>query len=232
MSTITKTKHDIVSLSAVHKFEAYNEFVLWFAMPTDEKRKLGIESQREFCELHKISINTPTAWKKRKDFEMKVDEVIRQWAMSVTPDVFKGIYRSAVKGNPMSQALWLQYFKKWNPKADEKNNQSRPVEVSVNDIRHLINQLPEDLKQIHYGNIRQLLEDFQNLRHRGQIENVDVADDGPEGDIPDEADQYAQHIPDTAADEVPGSYSLCLRKNMEWQVLPYNHQGSAWRWEE
>ena len=91
------------------RVDVYTEFILWFAMPPAERAKLGIKNQGQFADYYKVSPNTLSRWKDRMDFETRVDKIQMMWGKEKTADVIQGIYRAAVKGNPMSQLLWLQY---------------------------------------------------------------------------------------------------------------------------
>jgi hypothetical protein len=91
----------------VKRQDIYEEFILWSAMPPTERSKLGIETQDQFVKSYGIGINTPTAWKKNRDYERRVTELRREWAFGKTSAVIEGIYKSAVRGNTQSQKLWL-----------------------------------------------------------------------------------------------------------------------------
>ena len=143
----------------VKRQDIYEEFVLWSAMPPTERLKLGIETQEQFVEFYKIGINTPTAWKRRRDFETRVTALRKEWAFDKTNEVIYGIYRSAVKGNPHSQKLWLQYFLNFSEKQEIK--QTNVVEVGVNDVRFIIDGLPEPARTKFRAQLRELI-DYAN----------------------------------------------------------------------
>lgn len=211
----------------VKRADIYREFVLWTAMPPLEKRNLGIETQTAFCEYYKIGINTPTAWKHRADFEGRVDAILKMWSTDKTPDVIHGIYRSAVKGNPMSQLLWLQYFKKFSPRTEVEH--TNKVEVGVNDIRHLIELLPEPLKSKHYANLRELLDDSSAVRDARVVEDSHWTT-RPADPILGEADNDAQDVPEQEGHAVAPSHQTGVRAPMDWGNYPSDHQGTARGW--
>ena len=215
--------------STPYKADIYREFILWTAMPHAEKVRLGIETQGQFVAHYKIGINTPAKWKERPDFEQRVDAILKMWATDKTPDVIHAIYRAAVKGNPMSQMLWLQYFKKFNPRADADEKQK--VEIGVNDIRHLIEQLPEPLKSKHYGNLRDLLIDASAIANARDVEDSNWTE-RPAETVRIEADNDAHNVPDKEADAVAKSYKGGLRANMVGDVLSIHHKGAERRWEK
>lgn len=214
------------------KPDVYREFILWTAMPPLEKQRLGLETQGAFCDEYKINRATAVRWKERPDFEERVDAILKMWSVDKTPDVIFGIYKAAVKGNPMSQLLWLQYFKKFNPKQEVEH--THKVEVGVNDIRFIIEALPEPLKSEHYANLRKLLEDGQRLRFAGELENstrvIDV--DGTPGPVSDEADHDAPDVPGERADAVATSHKASLCEDMVWPAFTRHHQSASRWWQE
>lgn len=165
MPNITVTNNE---KRGANRPDIYREFILWTALPYKEKIALGIETQGQFAEYYKVHINTTTAWKQRPEFEARVDEILKIWSNERTPEVIHAIYRTAVKGNPMSQLLWLQYFKRFNPKKEEDTGKKGPV-LSVGDIRYMIEILPDELKQKHYGYLRELTEDVSAFRNAGGV---------------------------------------------------------------
>jgi hypothetical protein len=227
----------------VKRFGAYEEFILWTAMPDEERDKLGIETQGEFCEKYHIDKNTPTRWKARADFISQVTELRRQWAFDRTGNVIKGIYLSALKGNPFSQKLWLQYFLGFKEQSEVAVTDK--VEIGVNDIRFLIEALPEPLKSKHYANLRQLLDDAADF---ADARNIDPAaiDDETEGDggggserpaeaVRGDANPNAPHISVRRTDGVAASHQASIRADMgadpDRAARPSaRHNESAARW--
>ena len=199
-------------------------------MPDGEKIKLGIETQKAFAKFHKVDEDTLTRWKKRPDYEERVDAILKEWSIGKTPAVIHAIYRAAVKGNPMSQMLWLQYFKGFNPKKDAEKEKPKVV-ISVHDIRHLIEQLPEPLKTKHYANLRDLLID---ARAEGERRGTDDRswNERPAGTIQGETDITPHDVPGKEKNDVAKSYPWSLRAHMVWQVHSRYHQGAERRWEE
>lgn len=209
--------------------DLYTEFILWTAMPHAEKIRLGLEWQQDFAAHHHVDESTLWRWKKRGDFEQRVDAILKMWSTDKTPDIVHAIYRTAVKGNPMSQMIWLQYFKHFNTKESEKANESKKAEYGVNDIRFLISTLPEPYKTKHYGYLRELIEDAQQLRHAGSLEDVTETVVEPANGVPGQTDNDAQDVPVKGANAMAGGYQISVCEDLERQASPRYYQG-AQRW--
>jgi hypothetical protein len=164
----------------VKRIDVYEEFILWSAMPPTERIKLGIETQEQFSQFYKISINTPTAWKRRHGFEQRVTALRKEWAFSKTGAVIEGIYRSALKGNPHSQKLWLQYFHGFSEKVEVK--QTPQIILTANDIRFIIEGMPEPQKSICWDHLRSIMDEAIMLRQKGLLIDAlmyeDTSEDG------------------------------------------------------
>jgi len=223
-----------------YKANIYHEFIAWYSLPHKERVNFGIENQDQFAEIYKVSPNTLSEWKKRPDFERRTDELLMELGKSKTVDVVQGMYMSAVKGNPMSQMLWLQYFKKFNPKAAETQNENK-VEITINDIRFLIEALPEPLKKKHYANLRELLDDSAAINTA--IDEGEVPDgirllaesnrvDGFEDTVPGETDHDAQVVHGQGTNALARRYSERVCDHLERKASSSNHQSAAWRWQE
>lgn len=148
--------------------DIYEEFVLWSAMPPSERFKFGIETQEQFVEFYKIGINTPTAWKRRPEFEPRVTALRREWAFGRTGAVIEGIYRSALKGNPHSQKLWLQYFHNFSEKQEVTVTAQRMI--SIDDTLALIAALPKEKQEKHFAWIREFLHDASMAHQKAHAE--------------------------------------------------------------
>jgi hypothetical protein len=218
----------ITNKTPMKRPDVYRQYVLWTAMHPLEKRDLGIETQKAFAEYYDVNEGTLSVWKTRKDFEPQVDEILQQISVGKTPAVIQGIYQAAVKGNPMSQLLWLQYFKKFNPKTEVVH--TNKYELSTGDIRFIIEQLPDELKFKYYGYLREIIDTAQALRRAGQLSDRDAPDAQPETVVPDEADHDARDVPGEKADEVAPRYQSCVRADMVGEVFSNHYQGAARGW--
>lgn len=226
MSTITK---DDKRIYAPNKNSLYTEFILWTAMPYQEKIKLGMEWQQDFAAYYKVAESTLWRWKKREDFEKRVDAILKMWATDKTPDVIHSIYRSAVKGNPFSQQLWLGYFKGYNPKKGSEEKSSGKVEIGENDIRFIINGLPEPMRTKYNEYITEIIIGANEVKNARTIDDIGWDEQRPENYLSDETDSDAQDIPDQRANVVAFGYTERVCKNMERKVSENYHQSSK-RW--
>lgn len=202
------------------KASEFEEFCLWYAMPYAAKKEMRMEKQKEFAEAFNVDPATLSIWKSRAEFIARVNYLRNQWAHEKSMDVIDGIYRAAVKGNPHSQKLWAQMFMGFTEKTEVK--ETKAVEISTNDIRHLIEQLPDNLKEKHYGNLRELLDDASAVANARDVENRSWTT-RPQAIVSNEADNNAQNIPSRATYGVAESDQKCVCKNMERQVSAYNY---------
>lgn len=182
--------HIYANKKAIRKVSIYNEFVLWSAMPPVERVRLGIENQDQFASYYEVETSTLSRWKHRAGYQLQIREILDMWARGRTPDVVQGIYRAAIKGNSMSQLLWLQYIEGYNPKSKKVAEQSL---FTANDIRSLVNMLPEAEKTKHLGYLRQLLNDINDYKAEEQ-DNDSIWTDKPLLNLPEYADREEQHV--------------------------------------
>lgn len=217
------------------KNSLYTEFILWSAMPEGEQIRLGLETQKAFAEFHNVEESTLSRWKNRADYEKRVDAILKMWSVGKTPTVIHGIYRAAVKGNPMSQLLWLQYFKNFSQKSEIEHSQK--VEIGENDIRFIIAVLPEPYRSKFYGYIDEIIATTHEIRNAGEIDETNWSE-RPAGDLPQETDHDAQTLPDTGANEVPESDSASVRSDMGNNTgrrafaSASDYQSASRRWQE
>lgn len=216
------------------KISQYNEFILWTAMPYVEKKNLGLETQNQFAEYYNVHFTTLSVWKKRVDFEKRVDAILKMWATDKTPDVVHAIYRTAVKGNPLSQQLWLGYFKGYNPRKIEEPKEK--VEISENDFRYIVSILPEPYKTKFNGYITEIITTANSLRNARSGEDDGWNSPRPEDTILIEPDTDAQDIPSAGTNVVAESYTrsascdLGANANRATCSSPSDNQGTARGW--
>lgn len=211
----------------VYRRSLYNEFILWTAMPHQEKVKLGLEWQKDFSAYHKIDESTLWRWKHRDDFEKRVDDILKKWSTDKTPDVVHAIYRSAIKGNPLSQQLWLGYFKGYNPRKADGTEENK-VEVGVNDIRFIISGFPEPMKSKWNAILTEFTIEANALRDARETDG-DLWNERPTQDVYEQTDNDAQNIPNTGRrNEVACRYRERVCDNLERKVSEGDYKSTSW----
>lgn len=216
---------EMVVVTKPYKNVAYEAFIAWSAMPHGERKAIDLKTQGEFCERYDIHPNTPAQWKALPDFRARVRDLRDKWAFDKTQEVIEGMRIAAVGGNAMSQLLWLQYFEGFDPKKQAEKTEK--VEISVGDIRFLIEALPEPLKSEHYANLRKLLDDSTAFANSREIESGDRAEGSAPG-VQGEADHDASHVPVTETHAVATRHPISVCADMERKASSSHHQGASW----
>lgn len=205
----------------------FEEFILWSALPRKEQIAFGIETQKEFAAHYEVREATLSAWKDRPEYRMRVRALRDKWAFDKTGRVIEAIYKTALGGNPFSQKLWLQVFEGFSEKTETK--ETKRVELGINDIRFIIESLPEPLRSEHHANIRKLINDSMSLRHAGRIENVVRPATTIEGDLQERSDIDAQVVSNKGSNEVATRHTERVSSDMGRQVSTYHYQSTE-RW--
>ena len=125
-----------------YKIDIFGRFVNWIALPTSERRKIGVENQVAFAKKYGIRNATLTDWKKREDFGKLKQEAQILRLQNDTSDVLEGLKNRCIKyGMAYDVELFLLYVEKW----DRKHVLEILGEVKLgdNDIRTLVDLLPE-----------------------------------------------------------------------------------------
>jgi hypothetical protein len=109
----------------------------------------------------------------------------------------------------------------------------KKVELGVGDIRFAIEQLPEQLKQKHYGYLQELAEDISAVRDARDITDDDWNERPPQT-LPDEANNDAQNIRDVEArpNEVARRDTSRLSKDLEWATQSCDYQSTERWWKK
>lgn len=236
--------------TAVHpQFQAvYEAFVWWYALPRHERPNYlnkGMERLVDFARAYDVGETTLWRWSNKPSFQNRVKEIWKTTAKGNTPDVVRSIYLSAIGGGkeaPQAQKLWMQVVEDWNERSELAVEETKKLVISVNDVRFLIEALPEQLKQKHYANLRELLDDNAAHGNSGNIDRqvIELAeksensggDDGLENSIPGQTDHNAQDVQNEPTDELAKSNTSGLCCNLVRATSAYNHQSSAWWWEK
>jgi len=216
-----------------YKDNTLEEFLFWFAMPASERGKMGAETLIEFAEQHKVHRNTLTRWKDSQEFQGRVQALRRKWGSEMTAFVFDGWKLACMKGNPHAIELWLSYFEGW----DKKHivTQRKVIEVTPNDIRTLINELPTERQRHYYGELANLEDEFRYFLAKRQQAGIIESDDERGNDdakhnqsLQRETDHLPQRASDTRTNnEMATSDSGMLRTAMVRKDDTRNHQSTT-----
>jgi len=211
---------------------AFEEFIIWYALPRPQKIKLGIETQKDFAEYNHITERTLTNWIDRPEFMPRVRALWKKWGQGRTPTVIQAIYNSAVGGGkeaPQAQKLWMQVIEDFSEKQDVKVTEEKKVVLSVNDIRYAIEQLPEPMRTKCYGYLREITEDIIAIRNSRDIEDDDW-NERPTQAISIETDNDAQDVRYIeSTNEVAKSDTPSVCRDMV-NAVSKSHNQSAERW--
>lgn len=211
----------------------YDEFILWFALPRHEKISMGLETQKAFAADQHLSERTLNRWKDRPDFLPRIKALRDKWAKERGSDVVAAIYRSAINTKspaaPAAQKLWMQIFEGFSEKSQVEHTTN--AELTVNDIRFVIEQLPEPLKSKHYANLRELLDDAAAFERARDAQDSRGSDGSAEA-ILREADHPAPQLPGKSSDEMAKGDQSGVRSDMVGQTPAHNHESAPRRGQE
>lgn len=207
----------------------YDEFILWFALPGHEKQKMGLEFQDAFAAYHGITPKTLSTWKRRPDFLPSVHELRTSWAKERTSDVIAAIYKSSLKGNDKSQKLWMQLFEGFTEKTEVEKKET--VEVGVNDIRFIIEALPEPHKTKFNGYIDEIISVANSIRNARDVDEA-VWNERPTYTVRDEANNDAQEFSDNGTDGMAESNQTSIRRNMVRTPSASDNQSTSRWWKK
>lgn len=152
-------------------FFAYVEFMAkpdperceMLGIPYDEKtRKYTAKpTSTRFAEKYDVHINTLTNWKQRKDFNTAVNQKRNLWGLEKVPNVMAALYQRCLRyGMAHDVELFLAYYERWDRKAAIANP---PVSFTPDDIRSIIDVLPEDRQEYFHGLITNAIAEAQSL---------------------------------------------------------------------
>jgi hypothetical protein len=142
--------------------------------------------------------------------------------------VIAGIYKSAVKGNDKSQKLWMQLFEGFTEKTEVA--QTSKVEIGENDIRFIINGLPEPMRTKYNGYITEIIIGANEIKNARTVDDLGWNEPRPEDPVFIETDIDAQDVPDKGANEVACRHTERVCTDMEWTVSENNYQSASRRW--
>lgn len=146
-----------------YKKDVYARFIDWQAMTSDERKKKDIPFGKDFAKKYGIREATLSDWKKRPEFlELKREAQILKLG-DETSDVLDGLKRRCVKyGMAYDVELFLLYVERW----DRKHVLEILSEVKLgdNDIRTLVDGLPEDKQKKFYVTLTELIAEAKQVR--------------------------------------------------------------------
>lgn len=190
----------------------YEDFLVWFALPTTERQKAkGYNTVTEYSQYNDIDRTTLWRWRKSPEFRKRVNTIRKDWGDDMTAQVFDGWKMACMKGNPKAIELWLSYFHGFDKKNVHEVQTQQHVEP--NDIRALIEELPEDEQEHYYITLAQLAARVRELRTaRGYTD----AESQPAPDVQEQTYQLPQGAPDTRVNEMATGHQEYLRTAVEW----------------
>ncbi len=156
--------------------EAYEQFVLWSALTPEERSWRGIQTREQFCKTYGVpNTRLLDAWAQRPDFEQRVAALREDWIIYKTGDLLGEIYSAARDGDFKSQRLWLDYARRIKEKRDATG--PRPEHLSSDDVRRIIDMLPEGMRERNYWRLQGIKDDvviYQQELERKEREEAEV----------------------------------------------------------
>jgi hypothetical protein len=153
--------------TSVYKEDVFKKFVLFFSLPDPEKcqmfgvekdpitGKVKVPTQQDFALKYGLAFETLSRWKNRKDFMDAVNMVRRQWGRERTSNVMASLYNRCLKyGMAYDIETYLAYFDNWSRTQVVKHVQEK---FDVDDIRTIINSLPEGAQKDAYEKLGQVI---------------------------------------------------------------------------
>lgn len=171
------------------KKDTYAQFVLWSAMTPEERAWHGIETREQFCRVHEVpNVGLLEIWTKRRDFKSRVTIFREDWAFSKTSEVLGSVYAAACNGDHRSQRLWLEHVHHMTEKYDP--DKPKRIEVTPDDIRYMIDGLPEPMKTRNYERLREIIDEMADAARAGAFDEYEKAGvlDGNGKIVPDTKD--------------------------------------------
>jgi len=140
-----------------YKKADYRIFVKFYALPTIFKGKeYGFTTEKEFSIHYKLSNDTLTAWKKRPEFDLDVDNQLKKWGADQTPEVINALLDNILAdGKAPEVKLWLQFMKNWK----EGMILEQPSIERANKLSELLQNATPEVKQQFNNILKKLLPD-------------------------------------------------------------------------
>ncbi len=146
-----------------YKNDIYTRFVQWQALTSKERKAGGIPTAQVFAEHYGIDENTLTRWKKRPDFHALKREAQIFRLSDATADVLEGLKERCTRyGMAYDVELFLLYVEGWDRKHVLEILQE--VKLGDNDIRSLVEHLPENKQKHFYDTLTNLIGEAEQAR--------------------------------------------------------------------
>jgi hypothetical protein len=146
-----------------YKKDVFARFIDWSTLTKKERQKVGIETAKAFAKKYDITEKTLVDWKKRPDFlDLKREAQILKMCED-TPDVLEGLKQRCIRyGMAYDVELFLLYVEGW----DRKHVLEILGEVKLgdNDIRSLVELLPENKRAQFYETLANLVAEAEYAR--------------------------------------------------------------------
>lgn len=163
MITAIKLKNRGGGTVQPYKKDVYDRFINWVAMDKEERGKEGLPTMSSFASKYGVRNETLTAWQKRPEFlDLKREAQILKLQID-TSDVLTGLKKRCIKyGMAYDVELFLLYVEKW----DRKHVLEILSEVKLGDedIRTLVDGLPEDKQKKFYVTLTELIAEAKQIR--------------------------------------------------------------------
>lgn len=165
--------------------EAYEQFVLWSALTPEERSWRGIQTREHFCKTYGVpNVRLLDAWAQRADFEQRVAALREDWIILKTGDLLGEIYSVARDGDFKSRRLWLDYARRIKEKRDAAG--PKPSRLSPDDVRQVIEMLPEALRNLNYMRLENIKSDvviYQQELERKEREEAEIKERAKQAEI-------------------------------------------------
>ena len=163
MIKATKTKTSRGGTRTPYKNDVYGRFIEWIAMDTEERYNIKIKNLSAFAKKYGVKNGTLTLWQKRPEFlELKREAQILKLQLA-TSDVLTGLKKRCIRyGMAYDVELFLLYVENW----DRKHVLEILGEIKLgdNDVRTLVNFLPEEKQKKFYDVLTELLAEAEYAR--------------------------------------------------------------------
>lgn len=135
--------------------DAYERYIEWYVLPDSLKKETGILNDVQFAEAHGVNRNTLRRWRQRPEFIREANTQLREYGTNNMGRVLDGWGKAVDAGNTRAIELWLAYFLGWDKKHIIEQRQQ--YSFTVDDLRAIVAELPQELQDEFYGNITRIL---------------------------------------------------------------------------